>query len=105
MVSIARPGLEAELYGMIVECCRQERASSNAPFYGQLAQRLCGVRRVYQAGFEACFARCYAPAHRMGTNELSGAAGLFAHLVATDAVPWGRVLGGVRVTEEDTTSS
>ena len=107
LLTLARPGQEAELCAMIVECCRQERAaSSNAPFYGQLARRLCGVGRAYQAGFEACFARCYASAHRMGTDELRGAAGLFAHLLAADAVPWRGVLGGgVRVTEEDTTSS
>jgi pre-mRNA-splicing factor CWC22 len=42
----------------------------------------------------------------MGTDELRAAAGLFAHLLAADAVPWCGVLGGVvRVTEEDTTSS
>ncbi|KAK1677486.1 hypothetical protein QYE76_038334 [Lolium multiflorum] len=107
LLSIVRPGhgQEAELCGMIVECCKQERASKTR-FYGQLGQRLCCVGRAYQAGFEACFARCYAGAHRMGTDELRAAAGLFAQLLAADAVPWGGVLGGVvRVTEEDTTSS
>ncbi|CAM0948907.1 unnamed protein product [Alopecurus aequalis] len=105
LLCVGRPGQEAEVCTMIVECCRQERASSNTPFYGQLGQRLCGVGRAYQAGFEACFARCYSSAHRMATDELRGAAGLFAHLLATDAVPWRRVLGGVRITEADTTSS
>ncbi|KAM0853537.1 hypothetical protein ACQ4PT_051028 [Festuca glaucescens] len=104
LLSIVRPGQEAELCAMIVECCKQERASKTR-FYGQLGQRLCRVGRAYQAGFEACFARCYAAAHRMGTDELRAAAGLFAQLLAADAVPWGGVLGGVRVTEEDTTSS
>ncbi|KAI4963116.1 hypothetical protein ZWY2020_019685, partial [Hordeum vulgare] len=78
---------------------------SNTRFYSQLGQRLCGVGRAYRAGFEACFARCYAAAHRMGTDELRAAAGLFTHLLAADAVPWRGVLGGVRITEEDTTSS
>ncbi|XP_047065214.1 pre-mRNA-splicing factor CWC22-like [Lolium rigidum] len=106
LLSIVRPGhgQEVELCGMIVECCKQERAPKTR-FYGELGQRLCGVGRAYQAGFEACFARCYAAAHRMGTDELRAAAGFFAQLLAADAVPWGGVLGGVRVTEEDTTSS
>uniref|UniRef100_A0ACD5YDA3 Uncharacterized protein n=1 Tax=Avena sativa TaxID=4498 RepID=A0ACD5YDA3_AVESA len=104
LMSIVRPGQEAELCAMLVECCKQERAP-NMRFYGQLGQRLCGIGRAYQAGFEACFARCYAAAHRMGTDELRGAAGLFAHLLATDAIPWRGVLGGIRVTEEDTASS
>uniref|UniRef100_N1R1R3 Uncharacterized protein n=1 Tax=Aegilops tauschii TaxID=37682 RepID=N1R1R3_AEGTA len=95
LLSIMRPGQEAELCGMLVECCKQERASSNTRFYGHLGQRLCGISRAYQAGFEACFARCYAAAHRMGTDELR----------AADAVPWRSVLGGVRIAEEDTTSS
>ncbi|CAM0948701.1 unnamed protein product [Alopecurus aequalis] len=104
LLSITRPGQEAELCNMIVECCRQERAS-NTQFYGQLGLRLSSVGRAYQAGFEACFGRCYASAHHMGTNELRGAAWLFAHLLATDAMSWRGVLGGVRITEEDTTSS
>uniref|UniRef100_A0A8I6W9L3 MI domain-containing protein n=1 Tax=Hordeum vulgare subsp. vulgare TaxID=112509 RepID=A0A8I6W9L3_HORVV len=104
LLSVVRPGQEVELCGMLVECCKQERAS-NARFYGQLGQRLCGVGRAYRAGFDACFARCYAAAHRMGTDELRAAAGLFAHLLAADAVPWRGVLGGVRITEEDPTSS
>uniref|UniRef100_A0A8I6WG69 Uncharacterized protein n=1 Tax=Hordeum vulgare subsp. vulgare TaxID=112509 RepID=A0A8I6WG69_HORVV len=41
----------------------------------------------------------------MGIHELRAAAGLFAHLLAMDVVPWHGVLGGVRITEEDTTSS
>ncbi|KAI4963118.1 hypothetical protein ZWY2020_019687 [Hordeum vulgare] len=73
--------------------------------YGQLGHRLCGVGRAYRTGFEACFVRCYAAAHRMGIDELRAAVGLFAHLLAMDVVPWHGVLGGVRITEEDTTSS
>ncbi|KAI4963119.1 hypothetical protein ZWY2020_019688 [Hordeum vulgare] len=73
--------------------------------YGQLGHRLCGVGRAYRTGFEACFVRCYAVAHRMGIDELRAAAGLFAHLLAMDVVLWHGVLGGVRITEEDTTSS
>ncbi|XBI51960.1 hypothetical protein VPH35_034409 [Triticum aestivum] len=105
LLSIVRPGQEAELCGMLVECCKHERASSNTRFYGHLGQRLCGISRAYQAGFEACFERCYAAAHRMGTDELRAAAGLFARLLAADAVPWRSMLGGVRIAEEDTTSS
>jgi pre-mRNA-splicing factor CWC22 len=106
LLSVVRPGQEMELCVMVIECCRQERTSYTR-YYGLLAQRLCGVDRAYQAGFEACFGRLYATVHRMDTGELRGAARLYAHLLATDAVSWRGVLaaGGVRLTEEDTTSS
>ncbi|XP_003572105.1 pre-mRNA-splicing factor cwc22-like, partial [Brachypodium distachyon] len=105
LMSVVRPGQESELCAMLIECCRQERTYTR--YYGLLAQRLCGVHhRAYQAGFEACFSRLYANTHRMGTDELRGSARLYAHLLATDAVSWRRVLAGcVRLTEEDTTSS
>jgi pre-mRNA-splicing factor CWC22 len=38
-------------------------------------------------------------------GELRGTGETFGHLLATDAVAWLSVLGGVRITEEDTTSS
>ena len=41
----------------------------------------------------------------MGTDELRAAAGLFTRLLAADAVPWRGVLGGVRITEDTTSSS
>jgi hypothetical protein len=41
---------------------------------------------------------------RLETNKLRNVAKLFAHLMAQDAVSWG-VLGCVRLTEDDTTSS
>ncbi|GJN36869.1 hypothetical protein PR202_gb25768 [Eleusine coracana subsp. coracana] len=69
------------------------------------AQKLCDVDRAYQASFEACFARHYATAHLMQSDELRASAGFFARLLAADALPWRGTLGRVRVTEEDTTSS
>lgn len=44
------------------------------------------------------------PTHRLETNKLRNVARLFGHLLATDAIPWS-VLGVIRLTEEDTTSS
>jgi pre-mRNA-splicing factor CWC22 len=43
----------------------------------------------------------------MGTDELRSTGELFGHLLANDAVAWRSMLGldGVRITEEDTTSS
>ena len=41
----------------------------------------------------------------MATDELRASARLYAHLLAADALPWHAVLGRVRVTEDDTTSS
>ncbi|KAL6650452.1 hypothetical protein ACP70R_009377 [Stipagrostis hirtigluma subsp. patula] len=104
LLSVVRPGQEAELCAMLLECCRKEKACTS--FYGELGQRLCAVGQAYRAGFEACFASHYAAAHRMSADELRAAAGLFARLLAADdALPWRGALGRVRVTEEDTTSS
>ncbi|CAL4907512.1 unnamed protein product [Urochloa decumbens] len=103
LMSVVRPGQKTELCSMLLECCRKERAYTR--YYGQLGQRLCAIHPAYQAGFEACFASHYSTLHRVETNELRATAMFFAHLLATDALPWRGVLGRVRVTEDDTTSS
>ncbi|CAL4900145.1 unnamed protein product [Urochloa decumbens] len=103
LMSVVRPGQETELCSMLLECRRKERAYTR--YYGQLGQRLCAIHPAYQAGFEACFASHYSTLHRVETNELRATAMFFAHLLATDALPWRGVLGRVRVTEDDTTSS
>jgi pre-mRNA-splicing factor CWC22 len=41
----------------------------------------------------------------MATDELRATARLYAHLLAADALPWHAILGRVRVTEDNTTSS
>jgi hypothetical protein len=41
---------------------------------------------------------------RLETNKLRNVAKFFAHLLGTDALQW-QVLGYIRLTEEDTTSS
>jgi len=103
LLSVVRPGQELELCTMLVECCKKEKSYTS--YYGRLAQRLCAIDRAYQAGFEACFAGQYSAAHRMATDELRASARLYAHLLAADALPWHAILGRVRVTEDDTTSS
>ena len=42
--------------------------------------------------------------HRLETNKLRNVAKLFAHLLASDALPWA-VLAVIQITEEETTSS
>jgi pre-mRNA-splicing factor CWC22 len=59
---------------------------------------------LFQATFEDCFAKQYAIIHRLETNKLRNVAKLFAHLLSVDAISWG-VLGCIRLTEDDTTSS
>ncbi|CAN6242637.1 unnamed protein product [Urochloa humidicola] len=100
LLSVVRPGQEAELCAMLVECCGKEKAC-NTGFYGRIGQGLCAIDRAYQVGF----AGHYAAAHRMATDELRATAGFYAGMLAAGALPWRGVLGRVRVTEEDTTSS
>ncbi|GFR42187.1 hypothetical protein Agub_g3072 [Astrephomene gubernaculifera] len=97
-----QPGQEIELVTMIIECCSQERTFKR--FYGLLAQRFCYLSRAYAETFEDCFRKQYSVIHRLETNKLRNVSCLFAHLLATDALPWS-ALTVVRLTEEDTTSS
>eukprot|EP00775_Hariotina_reticulata_P008000 gene8000-8198_t len=78
------PGQEGEIPIMIIECCSQEKTFVR--YYALLGARFCLMRREYQ------------------TNKLRNVAKLFAHLLAHDAISWG-VLGCIRLTEDDTTSS
>ena len=55
-------------------------------------------------GFEENFAEQYGQIHRLETNKLRNVARFYAHLLYTDALQW-TLLGYIRLTEEDTTSS
>lgn len=96
------PGQENELATMIIECCSQEKTFIK--YYALLAERFCKVKREYADSFADCFVAQYGMVHRLETNKLRNVAKLFAHLLATDALPWA-ILGIIRLTEEDTTSS
>ena len=96
------PGQESELCTMLVECCSQERTYLR--YYGLLASRFCFLNGAYQAQFDEMFAKQYATVHRLETNKLRNVARFFAHLLASDALPWS-VLAYVQLTEEATTSS
>ncbi|XP_056842758.1 uncharacterized protein LOC108860988 [Raphanus sativus] len=95
-------GQEMELCVMILACCTEERTYRS--FYGHLAHRFCLGSKTYRECFENLFVQQYAAVHGLKTNKLRSAAMFFAHVLATDALPWG-VLANVRLTEEDTTSS
>ena len=95
-------GQENELATMIIECCSQEKTFIK--YYALLAERFCKLKREYMDCFADCFVEQYTTVHRLETNKLRNVAKLFAHLLATDGLPWA-VLGVIRLTEEDTTSS
>ncbi|KAL6553732.1 hypothetical protein OROMI_019405 [Orobanche minor] len=96
------PVQEMELCIMLLECCSQER--SYLRYYGLVGQRFCMMNRIHQVNFEKCFVQQYSMVHRLETNKLGNVAKFFAHLLATDALPW-HVLAYINLTEEDTTSS
>lgn len=73
-------------------------------YYALLGERFSKLKREYCDCFSECFVRQYSLIHRLETNKLRNVAKLFAHLLASDAIPWS-VLEVVRLTEEDTTSS
>ena len=84
--------------------CKLLTHASVRSYYGLLAQRFSMLHQKWQALFEDCFAKQYALIHRLETNKLRNVAKFFAHLLYTDAISW-VVLGAIRLTEDDTTSS
>ncbi|KAL8042643.1 hypothetical protein ABFX02_09G066400 [Erythranthe guttata] len=96
------PGLEMELCVMLLECCSQEK--TYVRYYGLLGQRFCTLNKVYKECLEKCFVQQYSAAYRMETNTIRNVANFFAHLLATDALPW-HVLGYIRLSLENTNSS
>ncbi|KIK98840.1 hypothetical protein PAXRUDRAFT_823455 [Paxillus rubicundulus Ve08.2h10] len=97
-----KEGEEVELINMIIECCSQERSYSN--FYGLVGERFSKLNRVWTDCLEQAFGTYYSTIHRYETNRLRNIARFFGHMLATDAISW-VVLGSVKMTEEDTTSS
>jgi pre-mRNA-splicing factor CWC22 len=95
-------GLEHELATMIIECCSQEKTFIK--YYALLAERFCKLKAAYADSFADCFVAQYRLIHRLETNKLRNVAKLFAHLLASDGLPWA-VLSVIRLTEDDTTSS
>ncbi|EFJ30063.1 hypothetical protein SELMODRAFT_1121, partial [Selaginella moellendorffii] len=96
------PGQEKEVCIMLLECCCQERTYQR--YYGLLGQRLSMINQKFQQQFGECFLGQYASIHRLETNKLRNVARFFAHLLATDALPW-TSLGYICLSEEATTSS
>ena len=87
---------------MVIECCSQERSYST--FYGLVGERFCRLNRIWFDCFETAFGTYYDTVHRYETNRLRNIARFFGHLLANDAISW-NVMGCIKLTEEDTTSS
>ncbi|GJS54279.1 pre-mRNA-splicing factor CWC22 [Tanacetum coccineum] len=97
-----QPSQELDLCIMIIECCSME--ISYRGYYGLLAQRLCLIDNVYKEVFEKLFVQQYLSTHCLEKNKLRNIAKFFAHLLATNGLSW-HVLGYIRLTENDTTST
>jgi len=97
-----KPGQEAELCHMIIDCCAQQRTYEK--FFGLMGQRFCQVTRTYQDPFSQIFLDTYNTVHRLETGKLRNVAKFYAHLLYTDAIGWA-VLSVIKLNEDDTTSS
>ena len=95
-------GLESEVVNMLVECCSQER--TYLTYYGLIGQRFCDVDFKYQDAVHKVFAEKYETIHRLEINRLRNVAKFFAHLLATDALPW-TAFECIHMNEDETTSS
>ncbi|XP_047738493.1 pre-mRNA-splicing factor CWC22 homolog [Hyalella azteca] len=97
-----KPGWEMELGNMILDCCAQERTFMK--FFALIAQRFCGINRVYRDCFQEIFKTAYETCHRLDTDKMRNVVRLFAHLFVTDAISW-EVFSIVLLNEDNTTSS
>ncbi|CDW53733.1 MA3 and MIF4G domain containing protein [Trichuris trichiura] len=97
-----KPGYEAELCNMILDCCAQQRTYEK--FFGLMAERFCRLKQEYQHHFESLFKDVYLAVHRFEITKLRNSARLFAHLFFTDSISWMVPLHCIRLTEADTTS-
>eukprot|EP01054_Gregarina_sp_Poly1_P003066 Gregarina_sp_Poly_1__3065@NODE_1861_length_3183_cov_48_838896_g1206_i0_p1_GENE_NODE_1861_length_3183_cov_48_838896_g1206_i0NODE_1861_length_3183_cov_48_838896_g1206_i0_p1_ORF_typecomplete_len901_score135_94MIF4G/PF02854_19/4_7e33MIF4G/PF02854_19/0_0061MA3/PF02847_17/3_9e03MA3/PF02847_17/7_1e27TFCD_C/PF12612_8/0_29TFCD_C/PF12612_8/3e03ParcG/PF10274_9/0_36MIF4G_like/PF09088_11/6_6e03MIF4G_like/PF09088_11/3_9_NODE_1861_length_3183_cov_48_838896_g1206_i04812961 len=79
-------GQEIEVCTMLIDCCSMERTFSR--FFALQGERLCKLKEAFRDAFVTCFKRQYASIHRLETNKLRNIAKFFAHLFATDAIPW-----------------
>lgn len=79
-------GQEIEVCTMLIDCCSMERTFSR--FFALQGERLCKLKEAFRDAFVNCFKRQYASIHRLETNKLRNIAKFFAHLFATDAIPW-----------------
>ncbi|KAL8039983.1 hypothetical protein ABFX02_10G070800 [Erythranthe guttata] len=96
------PGHEMELCIMLLECCSQERTYIR--YYGLIGQRFCMMKNIHKENFEKYFVHQYSTIHHLETNKIRNVANFFAHLLATDALPW-HVLAYIRLTKDSTNSS
>ena len=97
-----KAGQEMELCHMILDCCAQQRTYEK--YFGLLAQTFCRINTVYVRHFEQIFREAYDTVHRLESNKLRNVSKMFAHLLFTEAISW-EVMGHIRITQEDTTSS
>jgi len=79
-------GQGMELCVMVLECCTEEKTYRS--FYGHLAHWFCLKSRVYRECFENLFVQKYSMVHRFDTNKLISVATFFAHILATNSLPW-----------------
>ncbi|CBK21290.2 uncharacterized protein [Blastocystis hominis] len=97
-----REGQEIEVCNMIVETCNRDTWMNQ--FYPNVAQRLCMLDKKWQDAFCRCFIDQFEKIHQLATLRIKINAMFFAYLFAVDCLPW-EILGIVRLTENDTTSS
>jgi pre-mRNA-splicing factor CWC22 len=71
---------------MIVDACAQQRTYKH--FFGLLAQRFCSLKKENVECFKRIFQDQYETISRLENIKLRNVAKLFAHLLATDAIPW-----------------
>lgn len=94
-----KPGTERTICFMIIEGCCEERAYKR--IYEMAAERLCKSRVRFQQFFIEAFQERYALAVDLTLKQLEYSTALFAHLLRTESVYWGRCLSVMNIMDNN----
>eukprot|EP00796_Vickermania_ingenoplastis_P011072 gene11072-7703_t len=93
------PSTERIICFMVIEGCCEERAYKR--IYEMVAERLCKSKRVFQGYFIEAFHERYAAASTLTVKQITYTCSLFAHLLRTEALYWGRCLCALNIVHND----
>lgn len=93
------PSTEKTVSFMLIECCCEERAYKR--IYEMSAERLCKTRVMFQTFFIEGFWERYEAAEKLSLKQVEYTCQLYAHLLRTEAIYWGRTLSVLNILDNN----
>lgn len=94
-----KQGTERTICFMVIEGCCEERAYKR--IYEMAAERLCKSRVRFQPFFIEAFQERYRQADELTLKQVEYSTSLFAHLLRTESIFWGRCLCVMNILENN----